>query len=183
MCNVEEARKASLTLNAVYVWLRKLLDLITPTPPMTMSKRRRGRIRQNQTTPPTTPLHWISPLATPLLLPTLHLLLNSTTTTNPTAPDSADRNPAATHFATAITASKPITLPGVVIKEVFTGHKCQYIDCQPDTRQQLYDMARDDLLDAQVASIKETREKIFLEVRAKELPEIRSQVRGEDQNI
>lgn len=38
----------------------------------------------------------------------------------------------------------------------------QCIDCQPDIGQRLYDMARDDLLNAQVASIeKEAREKIL----------------------
>ena len=156
MCNTEEARKASLKLSAVYMWSQTLLD--------------------------TNNIFDLTASDSAVVADSASAT-DSAAATNSAAPDCTDSNPAATRSATPITSSKPITLPGVVIKEVFTGHKCQYIDCQPDTRQQLYDMARDDLLDAQVASIKETREKIFLEARAKEFPEIRSQVRGEYQNI
>lgn len=43
----------------------------------------------------------------------------------------------------------PLALPEILIKELFKGHKCQCIDCEPDIMQRMYDEARRDVIQSQ----------------------------------
>ena len=110
VCNAEEARKASLTLNAVYMWLRKLLEPDSAsTPEDEVREEERSHLPESDYVPGNSAVFDLT-------------ASNSAVVADSAGPDSADSNPAATHSATPITASKPTTLPDVVIKEVFRGH-------------------------------------------------------------
>ena len=61
-----------------------------------------------------------------------------------------------------------------VVQEVFRGHACQCMDCQPDVKQKLYKMVKSEVLAAQSVQItKEARTRRIEEVKAKAMSEIR----------
>lgn len=119
MCNEEEARKASLTLNAICVWLRKLLDPDhANTPDDKVKEEERSHLPESDYFPGNSAVFDLA-------------ASNSAVVADSAGPDSADSNPATTHSTTLITASKPVTLPDVISKEVFRGYKCNVSIANP----------------------------------------------------
>jgi hypothetical protein len=73
------------------------------------------------------------------------------------ASNASQSNPTAINFppsnsATASNHSHPIMLPDLVVTEVFKGHHCRCVDCQPNIKQQLYEEVKADLLKANLLS-------------------------------
>ena len=175
----DKARKATITLTSVIVWLQGLMD---PENANLTDVASASKVKEEREDTPTTNVDPTTASSSTTVDPTL---ASSSNADNPTLASSSNAdNPIIAGSSTVSNLPRRgiLALPEFVVKELFRGHECQCRDCQPRLQQDMYDRARCDLISSQEARISTEEEATIREgLRERLIPEIRQEIRQEIQ--